>query len=457
MIADSAVVGLGKRHHFRVGIAASAVRLRAPSPWQTGAVLALLCGGAAVGALASPVQSMPSQQHQWNALTIQPLSAGGSTGLRLTPSEAVEPIDAAPDRPRIELTMTISGGADLGAMLVRAGASSPDAATTANLIRSAASSLESGTQVVIVLGARNGPVRPIERIALRANLGLGLEVIRSGGALQLVRKAVAVDTTPLRVRGRAGDGLYWSLRAAGVTPQAAAEYLQALATEIDVGSEVAPDDRFDLVIASRFAGGQRTTGPLLYAGFDRSGGRDLQLLKWPSAGRVGWVDAADFGKPTESAGMAWPVHGRITSGFGYRRHPILRFGRMHRGIDFGAGWGSPIVAAADGQVVRAGWAGGYGRQVRIAHGGGIGTSYSHMSSIAASPGSFVRRGQLIGYVGSSGLSTGPHLHYEVYRSGVAVNPLSVRFAGPSVEVDPAQVAAFKARLKALLSVGVRRG
>ena len=152
--------------------------------------------------------------------------------------------------------------------------------------------------------------------------------------------------------------------------------------------------------------------------------------------------------------MLWPVAGRITSGFGYRRHPILQFARMHRGVDFGAGWGSPIVAAADGQIAAAGWAGGYGRQVRIAHAGGIATSYSHMSSIVAEPGSHVRRGQLIGYVGSSGLSTGPHLHYEVHRGGQAVNPLSVRFtSGPAV--DHAEVAALKARLKALLSVGVK--
>ena len=113
--------------------------------------------------------------------------------------------------------------------------------------------------------------------------------------------------------------------------------------------------------------------------------------------------------------------------------------------------GTPILAAADGPVPRAGWAGGYGRQVRIAHAGGLSTSYSHMSRIAAEPGSFVHRGQVIGYVGSSGLSTGPHLHYEVLRGGQAVNPLSVRFASTSF-VDSGQADAIKARLKALLSV-----
>jgi len=252
---------------------------------------------------------------------------------------------------------------------------------------------------------------------------------------------------PIRIRGRVGDGLYWSLRAAGASPQVAAQYLGALATEIDVG-EVGPTDGFDLVLGAN--------RELLYAGLDRLASSDLQLVKWNANGRSEWIDAANAAQPAPvSDGMAWPVAGHITSYFGYRYHPILHFSRFHAGIDFGAGWGSPIVAAADGQVAGAGWSGGYGRQVRIWHGGGITTTYSHMSEIVASPGSFVRRGQLIGYVGSSGLSTGPHLHYEVLKDGAPVNPLGVRFASAPV-VDTHLAEAVKARLKALLSVGLKR-
>ena len=258
-----------------------------------------------------------------------------------------------------------------------------------------------------------------------------------------------LPTGPLRISGRVGDGLYWSLRAAGASPQAAAQYLAALATEIDVGGDVSPGDRFDLVLASG--------GSLQYAGLDRIAASDLQLVRWTANGRNQWIDAGNAEQPAPaSTGMAWPVAGRITSYFGYRYHPILHFTRFHAGLDFGASWGSPIVAAADGQVVGAGWAGGYGRQVRIAHGGGILTTYSHMSQIAAEPGSFVHQGQLIGYVGSSGLSTGPHLHYEVRRDGQPVNPLGVRFASAPV-VDTHLADAVKARLKALLSVGTKRG
>ena len=107
-------------------------------------------------------------------------------------------------------------------------------------------------------------------------------------------------------------------------------------------------------------------------------------------------------------------------------------------------------------MVSAGWSGGYGREVEIAHGSGIVSLYGHMSEIVASPGSFVRRGQLIGYVGSSGLSTGPHLHFEVKQGGTPVNPLGVRFTSAPV-VDTHLADAVKARLKQLLSVGAKRG
>jgi murein DD-endopeptidase MepM/ murein hydrolase activator NlpD len=253
---------------------------------------------------------------------------------------------------------------------------------------------------------------------------------------------------PLRISGRVGDGLYWSLRAAGASPEVAAQYLAALATEIDVG-DVAPNASFDMVL-----GGNRV---LLYAGLNRVGEGALQLVRWDAGGRSEWIDAANAARPAPvESGMMMPARGPITSYFGYRYHPILHFTRFHAGVDIGASWGSPIVAAGDGRIVAAGWAGGYGREVQIAHGGGLVSLYGHMSEIVAAPGSFVRQGQLIGYVGSSGLSTGPHVHFEVRQGGQPVNPLAVHFAGVQV-ADAGLVNAVKARLKALLSVGGKRG
>jgi len=119
-----------------------------------------------------------------------------------------------------------------------------------------------------------------------------------------------------------------------------------------------------------------------------------------------------------SGQLAWPVRGGISSGFG------MRYGRMHTGIDIAAGLGTPIAAAENGRVTTAGWGGGYGRMVDISHGGGVVTRYAHMSSIAVSSGQEVNRGELIGYVGSSGNSSGPHLHFEVIVNGTQLNPIN---------------------------------
>lgn len=118
-----------------------------------------------------------------------------------------------------------------------------------------------------------------------------------------------------------------------------------------------------------------------------------------------------------------PCHGPISSGFGYRIHPILGRRRLHTGIDFAAPEGTPIYAAAAGEIFHAGWLGGYGRCIIILHGDGISTLYGHCSVLEVAPGQYVRRGQMIGRVGSTGFSTGPHLHFEVRKNGVPINPM----------------------------------
>jgi murein DD-endopeptidase MepM/ murein hydrolase activator NlpD len=131
------------------------------------------------------------------------------------------------------------------------------------------------------------------------------------------------------------------------------------------------------------------------------------------------------GTPTSSSGrFQWPVNGALTSSFGYRTHPVLGTRRLHAGVDFGAGTGTPIVAADGGTVVSAGWHGGYGNAVIIDHGGGVATLYGHQSRLAVSSGARVSRGQVVGYVGSTGMSTGPHLHFELRINGVPSDPMA---------------------------------
>jgi murein DD-endopeptidase MepM/ murein hydrolase activator NlpD len=131
------------------------------------------------------------------------------------------------------------------------------------------------------------------------------------------------------------------------------------------------------------------------------------------------------GQPSgqHSGEMFWPTSGPIVSGFGWRTHPIYGTARFHAGVDIGGGCGQPIWAADDGRVISAGWNGGYGNTVIIDHGGGLATLYAHQTSFAVSSGASVNRGQTIGYVGTTGLSTGCHLHFEVRINGSPVDPV----------------------------------
>jgi murein DD-endopeptidase MepM/ murein hydrolase activator NlpD len=341
-------------------------------------------------------------------------------------------------------------------MLERAGVAEAEADHVATMIGAVLpiGDIRPGTSIDLTLGRRPNRLvaRPLEKMTFRARFDLRIDLARTGNGLVLTQVPIAVDETPLRIRGRVGSSLYRSARAAGVPARLVESYIRALTTQISVPAGVNSDDRFDIIIEHRRAAtGETETGQLLYAGLERASGRDLQLMQWTSDGRTQWFEATGVGR--ESGAFQQPVPGRVTSNYGLRMHPILGYARMHRGIDFRASYGTPILAAADGRVSRAGWAGGYGRQVRLNHSGGIATSYSHMSRIAVSAGTNVRRGQIIGYVGSTGLSTGPHLHYEMYRNGATVNPRSVRFA-TRAQLAGSDLASFRSRLRSLLATPV---
>jgi murein DD-endopeptidase MepM/ murein hydrolase activator NlpD len=398
-----------------------------------------------------------SDQHleQARALAISPLAYGADTGRRMGPTDAVQPLLDTPERPTLDLIATIGQGDGFARSLQRAGVSASEAETVAALVAevTALDTLRPGTAMQIVLGRRpNRTVaRPLETLSFRARFDLALSITRAGSGFAVSRTAIAIDETPLRIQGVVGESLYRSARAAGAPAKALESYIRALAAQTDIGS-LSASDRFDIILEHRRAEtGETQTGQLQYAGLNRASGKDLQLLQWEQGGRVQWFEASGVGRTTGT--LQRPVPGSVSSNFGMRRHPILGYSRMHRGMDFRAGYGTPILAATDGRVAAAGWAGGYGRQVRLAHGDGLVTSYSHMSQISVHPGAAIRQGQVIGYVGSTGLSTGPHLHYELYKNGVAVDPASVRFVSRA-QLSGAELSGFRAKLHRLLSIPV---
>lgn len=254
-------------------------------------------------------------------------------------------------------------------------------------------------------------------------------------------KAAEAEPDSVRVTGRVGQDLTRSLRAAGIPERQGREYVAALATAIKLDGGLSVEDRFDVVMLKH----EGKFGEVAYAGLDRVGRSDVQLMKWTNGNETRWVDADGL---DDSEGMEIPVSGRVTSGFGQRFHPVLGYRRMHAGLDLAAPYGTPIVAAASGRVASAGWRGGYGREVAVVHDGGVETLYGHMSRIAVSAGTHVRRGSVIGYVGSTGLSTGPHLHYEVHLKGKRVNPLTVKLVDSPLKDE--ELHAFQSRLRGLL-------
>ena len=219
----------------------------------------------------------------------------------------------------------------------------------------------------------------------------------------------------------------------------------------DRGAQLLPINRN--VERERAATGETRIGNLMFAGVSGCA-NNVQMLPWETSGKTEWFDGAGKGSTTGTMGM--PANGRFSSGFGMRRHPILGYTRMHKGVDIAAAWGSPVYAAADGTVQIAGRSSGYGNLIKISHGGGNGSGYGHLSRIYVRPGQMVRKGQQIGAVGNTGMSTGPHLHYELYRNGAAVNPRSVAFASVK-QLSGGDLGAFRAQLGRLLSVPIGHG
>ena len=386
--------------------------------------------------------------------TLTPLAKSASMGRRMDMTAAVVPIPAAPERARVELSARLGESDRLGSMLQRAGVGALDAERVVSMVSQVVppERIEPGTPVHIALGRRMGAAqpRPLESLSLRARFDLDLVIERRDEGLVMASRPIPVDTTPLRVRGKVGPSLYRSARAAGAPAEAIQAYLRTLNSHISIEGDIRPSDEFDFVVSyQRAASGESRVGNLLYAGLVRDGAPHTQLLRWGADGQfypAGGSDAEESGSR-----LIAPVAAPVTSGFGMRRHPILGFARLHAGMDFGAPWGAPIHAATDGAVVFAGYHGGHGNFVKLDHGGGIGTGYGHMSRLAVSSGERVRRGQLIGYVGSTGLSTGPHLHYELYRNGVPVNPASVAFV-MQPQFDPARLPQFRALLARMQAV-----
>ena len=361
---------------------------------------------------------------------------------------------------RLSLNATLAAGEDIAGALIRAGVGEAEAAAVRDLIahKVPKAKIEPGTSLDLVLQPRKMPDQPrmFGSLKLRAGIDLDIAVERRGGQFVIAAVPVTVDSTPLRIRGQVGENFTRSALEAGAPPPIVQQYLQALDANSPFAGDLRPDDTFDIVVShKRGANGERQAGDLLLARLERGGRTMIELLNWDGAG--GFVSASRLaGLPAHGGGMKWPVNGRVTSPFGMRLHPVLGYERMHSGMDMAAPWGTPIRAVRSGTVSYAGWNGGHGEYVVVKHDGGLASGYGHMSRIAVHAGTSVSAGEIIGYVGATGLATGPHLHFELFRGGRAVNPAELGRATvpkPAAGQDWAAFRAQVARLKQLVPGG----
>jgi murein DD-endopeptidase MepM/ murein hydrolase activator NlpD len=345
---------------------------------------------------------------------------------RIVPQPSREPVRSA-DR-----DLVIGSKESLAAALLRAGVGGLDAA----LAEQAAGSISGPAK--LWLGEKVGTgARALERLELRLGGGRHLLLERQGDGFVRRDRAEAVDQTPVRIRLSGGAGLATGLVEAGLPRATRNQVLDQLA-----GERLAA---IDLIVAHEAGTSGSHYGEPIYLGVHLAGGG---IRRWFGDGgglrRLGSDEAAP-------AGLLRPLPGPVTSNPGLRFHPILRYLRWHRGTDFASPAGTPVQAALGGRVIDAGWKGGYGRTVRIADADGSTTLYAHLSHIEVASGEEVVRGAVIGAVGSTGLATGPHLHFELQRNGAMLQP----YFGQAQIAGAAVGAGQQAQLRALLSAPFR--
>ena len=270
--------------------------------------------------------------------------------------------------------------------------------------------LEDGSNTVINLVY---PINNTSKIEIRKSQN---NFLVKENILQLYKKEIVV-------KNEIKNNLYSAATEVGIEPNIIIEFARIYGFEVDFQRDIRKGDWFE-ILYERFEDDNnivKDTGKIIYASMYVNG-EEINLYNFKDKNEIGYYDIK--GKSIVKSLMKTPINGaRLSSSYGMRKHPILGYNKMHKGTDFAAASGTPIMASGSGTVVRARWCGGGGNCVKIKHNSTYETIYAHMKSFARGikEGRKVKQGQIIGYVGSTGMSTGPHLHYEVVVNGKKVN------------------------------------
>ncbi len=276
-----------------------------------------------------------------------------------------------------------------------------------------------------------------------------LRIVRRGDAYETELLAREYETRTSLVSGVIDSSLFAAIGDTGEGDQLALDLADIFAWDVDFNTEIQSGDSFRTLVEKQYLGGSFVRyGRILAAEFVR-GGRVLRAFRHEGAAGVGYYDAD--GRPLRKAFLRSPLRfTRISSRFARSRlHPILRIYRPHLGVDYAAPAGTPVHAAADGLVVQAGWAGGFGKTVRLRHPNGYETLYGHLSRIDVRAGRRVAQGTVLGAVGATGLATGPHLDYRMVRNHQPVDPLRIQLP-PAEPLAKAERPAFEQECRRLL-------
>jgi len=364
-------------------------------------------------------------------------------------TEAPAPAPAAAPEAAPPVEITLKRGETLETALRRGGLERAEAAAIVAGLRGQVNlrRLAPGERLSVKPAAPDGPPEitwtrsPAERYEIRS----------TDGRWKVAAVRPDVETRVAAIAGEVRDSLFASVERLGETAGLTARLVSLFAWDFDFAADSLPGDRFRFLVEKRYVGDELLGyGDILVAQYASAGRPVLTSVAFEEAGgRADYFDAS--GRSVKKMFLRAPLDfTRVTSGFSHaRHHPILGGLRPHLAVDYGAPVGTPVRAVADGVVTMAGWDGGYGLSISLRHARGYETMYNHLSRLDVKRGERVRQRQIIGRVGTTGLSTGPHLDYRVRKAGVFVNPLGEKFI-PGAPVPAHRRGAFTVHVKALL-------
>ncbi len=309
--------------------------------------------------------------------------------------------------------------------------------------------IQEGQEVEVTFKGSSGP----ELVRIPVQYNKTIVARNENGSWRSSREWKYFNTVTTVARATVDSSLFQAAKDGGIPLSVMMEAIELFSFEVDFQRDIQSGEEITLLYEQLIDenGELAATGNLLYARL-KLADRSVNAWRYERLdGDVGYYELD--GASVRKALLKTPVNGaRITSSFGYRTHPILGYTGLHRGMDFAVPTGTPVFAAGDGVVTIAGWHNDYGWRVKLSHGNHYDTMYAHFSSIAAGirPGVRVKQGQVVGYVGSTGMSTGPHCHYEVHYYGSPVNPATLKFPpghslkDQDLELFQMDVAALKA-------------